>query len=97
MAKSVLMPSSDTVEVEIGLLGVGDPLVIERDPIDLVFAIDDSGSMEYGNVEDVKASPNRLDHAKEASKNVIDLLQSFDRAAVVEFARKCMDTAGFDR
>jgi len=80
------MPSSDTVEVEIGLLGVGDPLVIERDPIDLVFAIDDSGSMEYGNVEDVKASPNRLDHAKEASKNVIDLLQSFDRAAVVEFA-----------
>ena len=86
VAKSVLMPSGDTVEVNIGLKGLGDPLVIERDPIDLVIAIDDSGSMEWGNTDDVVEKPNRLDYAKEASKKVIDLMQSFDRAAVVEFA-----------
>ena len=86
VSKSMLMPSSDTVEINVDLKGIGDPLVIERDPIDLVIAIDDSGSMEWGNTDNVAESPNRLDYAKEASKGVIDLMQSFDRAAVVEFA-----------
>jgi uncharacterized protein YegL len=86
VAKSVLMPFGDTVEVNIDLKGAGDPLEIDRDPIDLIIAIDDSGSMEWGNEDFATENPNRLDYAKEASKGVIDLMQSVDRAAVVEFA-----------
>ena len=66
MPKSILMPSDDKIEVNVGLKGIGDPLVIEREPIDLVVAIDDSVSMEWGNIDDVMATPNRQDHAKEA-------------------------------
>ena len=86
VAKSVLMPFGDMVEVNINLKGAGEPLEIKRDPIDLIIAMDNSGSMEWGNMDYVVETPNRMDYAKEASKGVIDLMQSFDRAAVVEFA-----------
>lgn len=42
--------------------------------------------MEWGNNDWSSSKPWRIDFAKDAAKRVIDLLQTQDRGAVVEFA-----------
>ena len=84
--KSILLPESDKVVVELKLTGMGDPEILERAPMDFIIAIDDSGSMEWGNIDNIVEKPNRLDFAMEASKSVINMLQPFDRGAVLAFA-----------
>ncbi|MDQ2087885.1 S-layer homology domain-containing protein [Herbivorax sp. ANBcel31] len=84
--KSYLSSESDEVDVLLKMTGKGDPELLDRVPIDMVIAIDDSGSMEWGNTDNVVESPNRLDFAMEASKSVVNMLQPFDRGAVLGFA-----------
>lgn len=84
--KTLVNPGTDSVTATFKLNGVGTPEMPQRKPIDLVLAIDDSGSMEWGNIDYSTTRPWRIDFAKDASKQVIDLLQSQDRGAVVEFA-----------
>lgn len=84
--KSILLQGSDKVVVMLKMIGVGDPDILERAPMDLVITIDDSGSMEWGNTDNIVETPNRLDFAMEASKNIVNMLQHFDRGAVLGFA-----------
>ncbi|WP_165755707.1 VWA domain-containing protein [Ruminiclostridium hungatei] len=84
--KTVLYPGEDSVSLQFNLTGEGTPELPQRNPIDMVLCIDDSGSMEWGNIDESTTRPWRIDFAKEASSHVIDLLQANDRGAVVEFA-----------
>lgn len=84
--KSVLYPGADDVTVQFTLTGEGTPGTPQRNPIDLIFCIDDSGSMEWGNEDWSTTRPWRIDFAKEAAIKVVDQLKLQDRAAVVEFA-----------
>lgn len=84
--KSNLYPGSDSATVTFILSGQGEAGVPPRNPIDLVMVIDNSGSMEFANVDYDYSRPNRMDFAKEASKHIFDLLQSEDRGGIVQFA-----------
>ena len=84
--KEILYPGSDSVTAQFKLDGVGTPEMPQRNPVDLILCIDDSGSMEWGNNDWSSSKPWRIDFAKDAAKRVIDLLQTQDRGAVVEFA-----------
>jgi Mg-chelatase subunit ChlD len=84
--KNMLYPGTDSVNAALKLSGQGTPGGTVRKPVDLVLTIDDSGSMEWGNVDWSTTRPWRIDMAKDASKHIIDLLQDGDRGAVVEFA-----------
>ncbi len=86
LSKSVLHPGQDSVTAQFKLTGEGTTEIPQRNPIDLIICIDDSGSMEWGNADGSTTKPWRIDFAKDASKRVIDLLQKDDRGAVVEFA-----------
>lgn len=86
VGKTVLYPGEDSVPLKFNLTGEGIPELPQRNPIDIVLCIDDSGSMEWGNIDESTTKPWRIDFAKEASSHVIDLLQANDRGAVVEFA-----------
>lgn len=84
--KDFLYPGDDQFTVSFKLKGEGTTDTPLRDPLDLVIAIDDSGSMEWGNRDYVYTTPSRLDYAKEAAKHIVDILQPEDRGAVVEYA-----------
>jgi Mg-chelatase subunit ChlD len=86
LRKTLLYPGPDSVSAQIKLSGEGTPETNQRKPIDLVFCLDDSGSMEDGDIDYTYTKPWRIDIAKEASLNVVDLLQTQERGAVVEFA-----------
>lgn len=86
LSKPVLYPGQDSVTAKIKLTGEGIPEMPQRNPIDMVICIDDSGSMEWGNADNSTTKPWRIDFAKDASKRVVELLQKQDRGAVVEFA-----------
>ncbi|HWQ89118.1 MAG TPA: VWA domain-containing protein [Desulfitobacteriaceae bacterium] len=86
LSKTLLYPGPDSVSAQIKLSGEGTPETTQRKPIDLIFCLDDSGSMEWGDKDYTYTKPWRIDIAKEASLNVVDLLQTQDRGAAVEFA-----------
>lgn len=86
LSKTLLYPGPDSVSAQIILNGEGTPETNQRKPIDLIFCLDDSGSMEWGDIDYTYTKPWRIDIAKESSLNVVNLLQTQDRGAVVEFA-----------
>ncbi|MFO7818984.1 MAG: VWA domain-containing protein, partial [Halanaerobacter sp.] len=73
--KDYISLGKDTVNGNISLEGLGNPLVSPRKPIDLALVIDKSGSM----------GGSKIRNAKKAAKKVIDLMKEEDRAAVIPF------------
>lgn len=86
LGRTYLCPGTDSAMVTFTLSGIGEPGAPQRDPIDLVMVIDNSGSMAWANQNYDTSRPNRWDHAKEACKLIIGLLQDQDRGGLVVFA-----------
>ncbi|ALC91456.1 hypothetical protein AM500_17925 [Bacillus sp. FJAT-18017] len=72
--KEIVNPGSDTVNAEFVLKGLGAPTEPERKPLDMIFVIDTSGSMD-GSVT----------QTKEATKKLMELIQPGDRGGVIFF------------
>jgi Mg-chelatase subunit ChlD len=72
--KQSVNPGSDTVQADFLLKGMGAPTEPERLPLDMVFVLDVSGSMSGSVVQ-----------TKEATKKLMELIQTEDRGAVVFF------------
>ncbi len=74
----------DRTGLTITLEGVGDPVTISGQPVDVVLIIDRSGSMRDQKIAD----------AKIAAKVFIDQMRAEDRAALVSFASRSYLRAG---
>nr|WP_272899211.1 VWA domain-containing protein [Caldalkalibacillus salinus] len=78
-------PEEDELQVQYEVEGIGRALENTRAPVDLALVLDSSGSMAWGDTDNVRATPSRFDYAIEASKHVVDLLENEDRALVAQF------------
>lgn len=76
LTKNAVGPASESIDVSFGLKGFGSEEIKENN-VDLVIAIDESWSMEWGD---------RMGFAKKAAKEIISRMKPGDRCAVIGFS-----------